>query len=363
MPKYTCQRCLKDFSQKSHFDKHLKRKRPCQNNKEKLELIVEEKVEELFENKFNISENKLNENKNEIINNKELNNMAEENKMGEKKKQINTKNINKLDQFYTNKNIALKCYNKLTELIDINDYDIHLEPSAGSGSFFDIMDNNKKIGLDVNPKKEGICKMNFFDYNPQHNKKYLVIGNPPFGRVSSLAVKFFNKCSEFSNCIAFIIPRTFKRVSIQNRLNLYFKLIYNEDLPIKPCCFTPKMTAKCCFQIWIKSKTKRKKIIYDKKHDHFEFLKYGPKDNKNQPTPPKNSDFVIKAYGGNCGELIDENLQSLRPKSWHWIKSKINIKELKKRFRKLNYSISKDTVRQDSLGQKELIYLYKLKFG
>ena len=83
MPKYTCKRCLKEFSQKSHFDKHLKRKRPCQNNKEKLELIVEEKVEKILENKFNISENKLNETENEIINNKELNNMAEESKEGE----------------------------------------------------------------------------------------------------------------------------------------------------------------------------------------------------------------------------------------------------------------------------------------
>lgn len=85
MPKYTCKRCLKEFSQKSHFDKHLKRKRPCQNNKEKLELIVEEKVEKILENKFNISENKLNENKNEIINNKELNNMAEESKIEKNK--------------------------------------------------------------------------------------------------------------------------------------------------------------------------------------------------------------------------------------------------------------------------------------
>lgn len=78
MPKYICQRCLKVFSQKSHYDKHLEKKNPCQNNKEKLELIVEEKVEKILENI--ISENKLNENKNEIINNKKINNMTEESK-------------------------------------------------------------------------------------------------------------------------------------------------------------------------------------------------------------------------------------------------------------------------------------------
>ena len=212
-------------------------------------------------------------------------------------------NENGLDQFYTNKDIALKCYNKLNEIINLNEYDIHLEPSAGSGSFFNIMDNTKKIGLDIEPKEKDIIKMNFFDYKPEEDKKYLVIGNPPFGRVSSLAVKFFNKSAEFANCIAFIIPRTFKRVSIQNKLDLHFDLVYNEDLPITPCCFTPKMTAKCCFQIWVKKETKRKKIIYDKTHCDFKFLKHGPKDNNNQPTPPQNCDFVIKAYGGNCGEI------------------------------------------------------------
>ena len=267
-----------------------------------------------------------------------------------------------LDQFYTNKDIALKCYNKLTELINIDEFDIHLEPSAGSGSFFNIMDETKKIGFDIEPKKEGIYKMDFFDYRPQQDKKYLVLGNPPFGRGSSLAVKFFNKSAEFANCIAFIIPRTFKRVSIQNKLNLYFELIYNEDLPITPCCFTPKMTAKCCFQVWVKKDSKRKKIIYDKTHDDFEFLKHGPKDENNQPTPPKNCDFVIKAYGGNCGEIIDTDLKLLRPKSWHWLKSNIDIKLLKSRFRQLDYSMSKNTVRQDSIGQKELIYLYKTKY-
>ena len=36
-------------------------------------------------------------------------------------------NENGLDQFYTNKDIALKCYNKLNEIINLNVYDIHFE--------------------------------------------------------------------------------------------------------------------------------------------------------------------------------------------------------------------------------------------
>lgn len=41
MPKYTCERCFKEFSQKSHFDKHQNKKNPCQDNKGKIEKIVE----------------------------------------------------------------------------------------------------------------------------------------------------------------------------------------------------------------------------------------------------------------------------------------------------------------------------------
>lgn len=272
--------------------------------------------------------------------------------------------MTQLDQFYTNKDIASRCYNRLNTLIDINSFDVHLEPSAGNGSFFNIMDETKRVGMDIDPKTECIFKQDFLKYIPQQNKKYLIIGNPPFGKISSLAIKFFNKCAEFAECIAFIVPRTFKRVSVQNKLNMDFELIYNEDLPLTPCCFIPKMTAKCCFQIWIRTNKKRTKIVYDKTHPDFTFVKHGPKDENNQPTPPlKCCDFAIRAYGANIGEIVDKEMDRLRPKSWHWLKSNINVNTLKTKLKQLDYSISKDTVRQDSLGKRELIHLYKTKFG
>lgn len=134
-------------------------------------------------------------------------------------------------------------------------------------------------------------------------------------------------------------------------------------------------------------------VLFDKTHPDFEFLKLGPKDNKNQPTPPiyrddpmlsapavgigreasisalpqvtraSGTSFALKAYGSNCGEIKEKGLENLRPKSWHWIKSNINTTLLKERFNALDYSISKDTVRQESLGQQELILLYKSSFG
>ena len=269
-----------------------------------------------------------------------------------------------LDQFYTKDEIAEKYYNIVKTFVDLNDYDIILEPSAGKGAFYKLFPEDKRVGLDLEPKYNGIQEKDYFDYIIDNDKKYIVIGNPPFGKISSIAVKFFNKSAEFADIIAFILPRTFKRVSIQNQLSLNFKLIFNDDLPLKPCCFEPIMNAKCSFQIWKKDIINlREMIVYDIEHKDFNFIKLGEKDKNNQPTPPKNADFVIKAYGSNCGEIVDKDLHKLRPKSWHWIKSNIDINILKKNIKSLDYSISKDTVRQDSIGQKELIYLYKIKFG
>lgn len=270
---------------------------------------------------------------------------------------------NGLDQFYTNPNIACDCIEKMKQHVDIDLYDIHLEPSVGLCAFFNLL-GEKRIGIDISPKCEkNIICMNYLNYIPVKDKTYLVVGNPPFGKNSSLAVQFFNKSSQFADCICFILPRIFKRVSIQNKLNLHFELIYNKDLSTSPCCFTPKMRAKCCFQIWVRTEHKRKLVKYDKTHKDFSFLKHGPKDEHGQHTPQGKADFAIRAYGGRCGDIKVSELHLLCPKNWHWIKSHIDIEILKQRIQLLDFSICEDTVRQNSLGQKELIHLYKLMYG
>lgn len=57
MPRYNCERCLKEFSQKSHYDKHLKKIRPCQDNKDKIEKVVENMIinKKLISNKDDIN--------------------------------------------------------------------------------------------------------------------------------------------------------------------------------------------------------------------------------------------------------------------------------------------------------------------
>ena len=275
---------------------------------------------------------------------------------------MSLKKETELDKYYTKPEISKRLIEKTFELYDVKDYDVILEPSAGSGSFLLNLPPNKRLGLDIKPDHKEIEKIDFLEeWSPEKGKKYLAIGNPPFGRVSSLAVKFFEKSAQFADVIAFLIPRTFRRVSIQNKLDLNFHLVYDEELPTIPCCFTPQVLAKCCFQIWERRDYKREKIVLPKKSEDWEFLPMGPLDENKQPTPPADASFALKAYGSNCGEVITEGLDKLRPKSWHWIKTD-NPKILIDKLSKLNYSISKDTARQDSLGRAELVWLYNERY-
>ena len=269
-----------------------------------------------------------------------------------------------LDKFYTNDNISEKCLKTIEKIYEWSKWELVIEPSAGNGSFFKKIPINKKIGIDILPDDDDIIKQDFLTYFPDNNiKKILIVGNPPFGKGSSLAIKFFNHAAIWGDVIAFIIPRTFRRISIQNKLNINFHLIFDDDIPINPCSFTPNMMVKCCFQIWEKKENEREKVKLETKHKDWQFIGFGPKDEKGQPTPPKDVDFVIRAYGGKCGEIIHTKLELLRPKSWHWIKSNIDLNILIERFKNLDYSLSLNTARQNSIGMGELVKLYKEKYN
>lgn len=263
------------------------------------------------------------------------------------------------DKFYTIPSIVSQCISQLSGLYSWDTWDLVIEPSAGNGNFLSQIPTSKKIGLDILPEHADIVKCDYFTYNPPSNaRNILVVGNPPFGRVSSMAIKFFNYAAKTANVVAFIVPRTFRRVSVQNKLDLQFHLVFDEELPVKPCCFEPPMMAKCCFQIWEKKREARSIVKLPTSHPDWEFLPFGPSDAYGQPTPPETAEFAIRAYGGKCGEIKTVGLSELRPKSWHWIKCNIDMTTLIQRFKQLDYSNSLNTARQNSIGRGEMVLLY-----
>ncbi len=268
-----------------------------------------------------------------------------------------------LDKFYTIPSYSKKCIDTVFNKYNTEDFYLVIEPSAGDGSFFHQIVHPNKIAIDIAPEHPDICQLDFLKYCPAKPKgKILTIGNPPFGRISSLAIKFFNHAAPWSSVIAFIVPRTFRKTSVQNKLSPYFHLVYDEDVPTSPCQFTPKMGVKCCFQIWERREVERHIVDLPTKHPDWDFLPFGALDETGQPTPPEGADFVIRAYGGKIGEIKKDDLGDLRPKSWHWIKSNIDPDILSKRFETLDYSNSLNTARQNSMGKSELVQLYSEAF-
>lgn len=259
------------------------------------------------------------------------------------------------DRYYTDPIFAKKFVEMVDERYGLKNFSLCIEPSAGNGSFSQFLPIANRVCYDIEPKAEGIIKKDYFEvsYEPDN---ILVIGNPPFGRVSSTAIKFFNHSAKFAEVIAFIIPQTFHRINIQNKLDFNFGMVYSYD--IDECIFTPKLNAKCSFQIWQKKEERREKIVLKSYHEDWIFLPLGSKDGNNQPTSPKNPSFAIGAYGVRAGKIITSGFDKLRPKSWHWIKTD-DPDKLIERFSKLDYSIAEKTVRQSSLGKGELVKLYE----
>jgi hypothetical protein len=259
------------------------------------------------------------------------------------------------DRYYTDPDEAKRFVDMVDRRYGMENFSLCIEPSAGSGSFSQHLPRDNSVFYDIAPTIDGIIKQDYFTVSHDPDN-ILVIGNPPFGRVSSTAIRFFNHSANFAKVIAFIIPQTFHRVSVQNKLDLNFRMVYNED--IDGCIFIPEMPAKCSFQIWERFQEPRDKVVLKTTHPDWVFLPLGNKDKNKQPTPPENPSFAIGAYGVKVGRIVESGLDKLRPKSWHWIKTDYKD-ELICRFGKLDYSIAEKTVRQPSLGRGELVQLYE----
>ena len=196
------------------------------------------------------------------------------------------------DQFFTPLATSKYCYSKFIQVMNKNgdcenDYTF-IEPSAGSGSFLKLLPQEKRIGLDIEPKCEEIMKQDFLEWHPHENKKYIVIGNPPFGLRGQLALKFINHSSVFADYVCFILPQLFesdgkgvprKRVTGLNLIHSE-KLNSNFESPDnKP------VNVECIFQIWSKF---HKNDLYNKPNKESSILKVYSLSDGQTPSTTRN---------------------------------------------------------------------------
>jgi len=202
--------------------------------------------------------------------------------------------MNDLDQFYTQPLIAELCMAFLTRCLRTHRTRyIFMEPSAGDGSFYKLLPKDRRLGIDLDPKTPGLVKLDFFHFKYVGTRRVIVVGNPPFGKNSSMAVKFFNHAAWLPEVdfIAFIVPKTFRKVSIQNRLSMDFHLIGELDLPDESFLKDGKpYKVPCVFQVWKRLSTPRKPTVVDLNNDWFDFV------NKND-----NPNIAVRRVGWKAG--------------------------------------------------------------
>lgn len=120
-----------------------------------------------------------------------------------------------LDQFYTRPEIAQQCFVLLNNIMlddyaNMNFYKF-VEPSAGNGSFYDLLPEQKRIGIDIVPNRKEFEIADFLSWKPPVNgHRYAVVGNPPFGYRAWLALAFVNHAAQFADYIGFILPMAFQ---------------------------------------------------------------------------------------------------------------------------------------------------------
>jgi len=261
-------------------------------------------------------------------------------------------NRNTIDKYYTTDDAVKICMDLLKDNIKINENDLCIEPSAGNGSFIDnikLLFKNYKF-YDLEPENDEIIKQDYlkFDYNNIISTKYNkihIIGNPPFGRQSSLAIKFIKISSEFSDSISFILPKSFKKDSMKKYFPLNFHLICEKDLPQNSFMINNELCdVPCVFQIWIKKKINRKQpqMLYPNK---YRFIK-----------KEDNPDISFRRVGVYAGKIYKE-INDKSAQSHYFIKfdNGILTDELFYKLSIIKYLSKNNTVGPRSISKQELI--------
>lgn len=218
-------------------------------------------------------------------------------------------NRNTIDKYYTKKEVVDECIELIKNHINILDEDLIIEPSAGNGAFINgikTLSNNYKF-YDLIPEHEEIQKKDFLKYKFEKVKKkhenIHIIGNPPFGRQASIAIKFIKKCCLFSKSISFILPKSFKKDSMKKYFDSHFHLVFEKDIIENSFLVNDiEYDVPCVFQIWEYKEEERPKIER-KKPINFKFVK------KNES--PDISFRRVGVYAGTImKEITDKSFQS-----------------------------------------------------
>ena len=206
--------------------------------------------------------------------------------------------ITEKDQYFTPTETAQTCLTVFQEKIHklgIEEEELtYIEPSAGSGAFFGLLPVNRRIGIDIEPKSDGIICADFLCWQPASAGNYVVIGNPPFGLRGHTALNFINHSYPFADFVAFILPQFFEsdgKGTPRKRVKGY-NLIYSEPVSSSFSYPTGKDVAvNVVFQIWSKKFSEKEFTIEEREKS---IIKIYSLSDGNSPSTTRNKKMIGK---------------------------------------------------------------------
>jgi predicted RNA methylase len=175
-----------------------------------------------------------------------------------------------------------------------------IEPAGGTGAFIQAAQNRgvtNVLSFDIEPKHSMVKKADFLG-KKLTARDAVTISNPPFGRNNSLSIPFFNKAAQNSEYICFIVPRSWRKWSVINRLDRRFHLVADHDILVNYVDesgdrISKRTSLSTCFQIWQRRDELRNLV----KVQDLGLIK---------KCEPAEADVALTIFGFSCGKLRTE---------------------------------------------------------
>ena len=266
-----------------------------------------------------------------------------------KRAKLGNRRVTGKEQYYTPRDLAEKLVQKTKALIPDFSSRTVLEPAGGTGAFVEAAKSagaKKVLSVDIEPKHAEVGKANYLEA-ALNLTNAVTISNPPFGRNNSLSIPFFNRAAEHSEFIAFIVPRSWRKWSVINRLNRNFHLVLDEDLQIDYVDDThtqisQKNLLKTCFQVW------------QRKDELRELVKIEDRGFVTKVKPDQ-ADIALTVFGYSCGKVNEEFER--KPNTTRMF-LKLNHPKALKALKTMDYQrFSKNTAYTDALSFQEINFL------
>lgn len=200
------------------------------------------------------------------------------------------------EQFYTPVGLAHTLVEYVEQILGPLQGKKVLEPAGGTGSFVEaaLARGAQVISFDIEPLHPAVDQGSFLEQELSH-ENLITISNPPFGRNNSLSIPFFNHAATSSDAICFIVPRSWRKWSVTNRLDLNFELLSDQDLDIDYMdssgdLISDKSRLATCFQIWKRNSVARVPV---KIKDMGVVEKVSPQQ----------ADISLTVFGYGCGTV------------------------------------------------------------